>query len=106
MIEREDGRVTVTLGDGDVLMGGTAWQTSQLARVWFAPKPDDYPHPLNEVVSVPVDRTTVPSDAAVVIVFLDRKGLDNLVTMLTRLRDKAFPVLPTTTPDDAKDGGS
>ena len=92
MIEREDGKVVITHGDGDVLTGCTVWRGDHpMVRLWAAPKPGDYPYGLHEVVSVPRDETRVPDDAALVMFFLDRESIDGYVTMLTRCRDRAFP---------------
>lgn len=87
MIEREDGKVTVTLGDGDVLMGATS--APGVVRLWFAPKPDDYPYPINKVVK---GDTTPPDNVVATVFFLSRESLDQFVRMMTLEYLKAFPL--------------
>ena len=86
MIEREDGRVTIYVGDGDVLMGATP--APGVLRVWFAPKPDDYPHPLNVVVR---GNTAPPGDVAAFLFFVSREALEQFIGMMTMNILKAFP---------------
>lgn len=82
-----DGPVQIVVGDGDVLFGETT--AGNLARLWVAPLPRDWPFPLNEVV--PAERASPPKDAAVVFYFLNRACLNGLITMMTHMRDRAFP---------------
>lgn len=98
MIEREDGRVTVTLGDGDVKIGINCFKSFHpMVRLYMSPLPSDWGHGLNTVVPMPEGDCNLPADAAVEVFFLERANLDSLIDALTRARDRSFP-LPVTPP--------
>lgn len=93
MIEREDGKVTVTLGDGDVLIGTNCFAGHHpLVRLWFAPLPETWSHPLHTVVGTGPGPAVMPDDAGVVILFLNRESLVAHIEQLTKSLDKSFPL--------------
>ena len=82
-------RPVITIGDGDVLTGCTS--ALGLVRFWMAPRKDADGLVTNEVTLAP-NGCPPPGDEAVTVYFVSKAAIDGFIDMLTRVRDKAFPV--------------